>query len=176
MASLPTHAFTAAVLCRCFFPVRLPQGLIWLAALLAVLPDADVIAFAFGIPYGAPLGHRGFTHSLAFAGLAAVFTAWVAFRHSISRGERVRVVACLFLACASHGLLDALTDGGLGVAFFAPLDNRRYFFPVTPLRVSPIGLRAFFGPWGAAVLLSEFLWVWIPGLAILGVAEYHRRR
>ena len=43
----------------------------------------------------------------------------------------------LFLAIASHGLLDAFTDGGLGVAFFAPFDSTRYFFPVTPIEVSP---------------------------------------
>ncbi len=176
MASLPTHAFTAAVLCRCFFPVRVPSGLIWLAVLLAVLPDADVIAFALGIPYQDPFGHRGFTHSLAFAVLAAGLTARAGFRSPLGSEQRVRIVACLFLACASHGLLDALTDGGLGVAFFWPLDNTRYFFPVTPLRVSPIGLRAFFSPWGAAVLLSEFLWVWIPGLAVLALTLYYRRR
>lgn len=32
------------------------------AALLAVLPDLDVISFGLGIPYGAKLGHRGFSH------------------------------------------------------------------------------------------------------------------
>ena len=35
----------------------------------------------------------------------------------------------LFLSTASHGVLDALTDGGLGVAFFSPFDQTRYFFP-----------------------------------------------
>ena len=33
---------------------------------LALLPDADVIAFKLGIPYSAPWGHRGATHSLLF--------------------------------------------------------------------------------------------------------------
>jgi inner membrane protein len=36
-------------------------------AVCAALPDIDVIGFRFGIDYGALLGHRGFTHSLAFA-------------------------------------------------------------------------------------------------------------
>jgi hypothetical protein len=49
-----------------------------------------------------------------------------------------------FLATASHGLLDAMTDGGLGVAFFSPFDKHRYFFPWTPIRVSPIGLTRLF--------------------------------
>jgi hypothetical protein len=35
----------------------------------------------------------------------------------------------LFLATAGHGLLDAMTNGGLGLAFFSPFDNHRYFLP-----------------------------------------------
>ena len=30
-------------------------------------PDLDVLAFAFGIPYAHDFGHRGATHSIAFA-------------------------------------------------------------------------------------------------------------
>ena len=44
---------------------------------------------------------------------------------------------------ASHGVLDALTDGGPGVAFLAPFDDTRYFFPWRPIRVSPLW-RGFF--------------------------------
>lgn len=33
-----------------------------------------------------------------------------------------------------------LTDGGLGVAFFSPFDNKRYFLPWRPIRVSPISV------------------------------------
>ena len=67
-----------------------------------------------------------------------------------------------FLAAASHGVLDAMTDGGLGVAFFSPIDNSRYFFPWTPVRVAPIGVTRFFTARGWAVLQSELVWVWIP--------------
>ena len=49
---------------------------------------------------------------------------------------RVATFAFLFLCTMSHALLDALTDGGLGVAFFSPFSNERYFFPWTPIRVS----------------------------------------
>src|SRR4029453_1542755 len=41
---------------------------------LSMLPDADVIGFSLGVPYEAAWGHRGATHSFAFAvivGLAA---------------------------------------------------------------------------------------------------------
>ena len=77
--------------------------------------------------------------------------------------------AFLFVCTMSHGVLDAMTNGGLGVAFFAPFHNERYFFPWTPIRVSPIGV-GFFSARGLATLRSELLWVWGPCViaAILG--------
>lgn len=59
-----------------------------------------------------------------------------------------------------------MTDGGLGVAFFAPIDNHRYCLPWTPIRVSPIGVGRFFGARGLAVLQSEFLWIWVPTMVL----------
>ena len=66
-------------------------------------------------------------------------------------------VDILFPRQASHGLLDAMTDGGPGVAFFAPFANRRYFLPWTPIRVSPT-----FTSRGTAVIRSELFWIWVP--------------
>ena len=75
-----------------------------------------------------------------------------------------------FLVTASHGVLDALTDGGLGIAFFAPFDNSRYFFPWTPIKVSPIGISEFFTAYGMKVLVSELVWVGIPvGAGLIGI-------
>jgi inner membrane protein len=66
------------------------------------------------------------------------------------------------MATLSHGVLDALTDGGLGVAFFSPIDQSRYFFPVRPIRVSSMSIRDLLGPHGIEVLASEIQWVWVP--------------
>jgi hypothetical protein len=41
-----------------------------------------------------------------------------------------------------------MTDGGLGAAFFAPFDNKRYFLPWRPIQVSPISVHRFFTPRG----------------------------
>ena len=38
-----------------------------LAAICSIIPDVDVIAFKFDIPYESQWGHRGFTHSLVLA-------------------------------------------------------------------------------------------------------------
>jgi inner membrane protein len=72
-------------------------------------------------------------------------------------------------------VLDAATDGGLGVALLAPFDAERVFFPFRPIAVSPIGASAFVSARGAAVLASELLWIWLP-FALLGLALWRRGR
>jgi len=143
----------------------------WLAACaVSVLPDADAILHYLGVPYSHPLGHRGFWHSLVFAALVAgVMTVW------LFRERRWRVFLFLFVVGASHGVLDAMTDGGLGVAFFAPLDNARYFLPWRPLVVPPIAIAPFFSAWGVEVLASEIVYVWLPLAGSLLIVETVRR-
>ena len=68
-----------------------------------------------------------------------------------------------------------MTTGGLGVAFFAPFDDTRYFFPWRPIPVSPIGVRRFFGERGLAVLAGELLWVWLPAAAVAALSWRMRR-
>jgi inner membrane protein len=157
MSTIFTHALTGAALAA--IAEDAPGGrTVTAAALCAVLPDADAIGYMLGVPYGALFGHRGFVHSLAFAALLAGLITFVFFR-----GERPLLHFLLFFAAtASHGILDAMTDGGLGVAFFSPFDTTRYFLPFRPLEVPPIGIRPFFSRWGLSVLKSEVLWVWLP--------------
>jgi inner membrane protein len=47
------------------------------------------------------------------------------------------------MVAVSHGLLDAMTDGGLGVALLWPWTPQRIFFPWRPIPVAPIGLHLF---------------------------------
>jgi inner membrane protein len=69
-----------------------------------------------------------------------------------------------------------LTNGGLGVAVFAPFSNHRYFFPWHPIQVSPIGIHHFFSEWGLRVLLSELLYVFIPGLVWIFLMSWIKRK
>ena len=112
----------------------------WTVALilLSFLPDADVLAFRFGIPYGAPFGHRGAFHSPAFAPLVGL-ALWALAKALGMRALPIALTGALVLA--SHGLLDALTDGGKGVALVWPFGNERYFAPWRPIPVAPIGAR-----------------------------------
>jgi inner membrane protein len=146
-----------------------------MAASCSLIPDLDIIGFRFGIPYGDFWGHRGFRYSLLFAALLASTVVIVGFRRIEPGLGRFALWVYFFLATASHGFLDAMTDGGLGVAFFAPFDVHRYLLPWTPIRVSPIGFARFFTDRGLAVLPSELLWIWLPA-AILAVSAWLLRR
>jgi inner membrane protein len=146
-----------------------------IAAVCAMLPDIDVAGLRLGVPYESLFGHRGFTHSILFASLVALAVALPLWNRG-KTGESLQVLACLFVAALSHGLLDALTNGGLGVAFFAPFDDTRYFFPVTPIEVSPLSASAFLTSRGVSVLSSEIVWVWCPAIVVAAVARLTRCR
>jgi inner membrane protein len=111
-----------------------------------------VIAFGLGIPYGAPFGHRGASHSLAAALLVAVIVAWFT-----PPDRRVRTGFLAFAVVASHGLLDALTDGGRGVALLFPASNERFFAPFRPIPVAPIG-PGLLSRRGLYVMAVEAVW------------------
>jgi inner membrane protein len=119
---------------------------------LSLAPDLDVIAFRFGIPYGAPFGHRGAAHSICFALGIASFAALA----SRNGGPRLLLWSLCVAVAVSHGLLDTLTDGGLGVALLWPFSNRRYFAAWRPIPVAPIGRRMLTGR-GLRVVLTEAL-------------------
>ncbi len=126
---------------------------------LSLAPDLDVIAFQFGIPYSAPFGHRGAAHSIC-AALALAFVAAFVTRLSPEQVDGGQTRTRLWLLCTivavSHGLLDTLTDGGLGIALLWPLSNHRYFAPWTPIPVAPIGARMLTGR-GLGVVMTEAL-------------------
>jgi len=169
MASAFSHAVAALSIGTCFYRPETPKR-VWAAgALCSILPDIDVIGFRLGIPYGSLWGHRGFTHSLLFAVLLSGTAAEILRRRKNLGIGQFALFGYLSIATASHGVLDAMTNGGLGVAFFSPFDNRRYFLPWRPIRVSPISLHRFFSGRGYAVLRNELLWIWVPAFVFAAV-------
>jgi inner membrane protein len=132
-----------------------------LGMLCSALPDLDVIGLYVGIQYGDVWGHRGMTHSVVFAALLAGILVGVWYRSRPAAGM-AGLFLYFFLCTASHGVLDAMTNGGLGVAFFSPFDTTRYFFPLRPVLVSPIGVSEFFTEYGVRILASEAIWIWVP--------------
>ena len=123
---------------------------------LAALPDLDFLGRHFGARYGTDWGHRGFTHSFAFAAVLALLVGLAAGRAGL---PRLLTGTFAFLALASHGLLDTLTDGTNGPALLWPFTSTRFQAPVRPLLTALLWL-AYFGSAGLRSLLRELLLFW----------------
>jgi inner membrane protein len=141
----------------------------WILSLTcSILPDADVIGYRWlYIPSYHFLGHRGFFHSPFFAALLSILIVCTFYRKEVIFSNRWwKYLLYFFILAASHGLLDAFTNGGNGIALLSPFTNSRYFFPWTPIEVSPLSIKAFLSQRGLTVLISELLWIWAPCLFI----------
>lgn len=149
---------TVAVSKRHWFRISL------LSIFCSVAPDFDSIGFRLGIPYHHWLGHRGFFHSILFAVILGLMATL--FIIGIEKSSKMRFLYfCVFFACGlSHDVLDAMTNGGLGVAFFSPLSEQRFFLPWRPIEVSPLSLKRFLTQRGIEVIKSEFIWIIMPSL------------
>lgn len=171
-----THAVVGASL-----STALPERLRGIRAavvlgVLAMTPDLDIVGFFLGVPYSNTYGHRGLSHSLAFALLiaAALVVLAIVFR-VLPTNHRLRAFLVAAAATGSHGLLDMATNGGMGVGILMPMLPYRVFFPFRPIEVSPISPGRFLTD-GAPVLASEFIWVWIPIMFIVASVWVWRHR
>jgi inner membrane protein len=175
MPSIFSHAIFASAVGSAYTaePMAMPRRYWVLTSACAMLPDADAIGFAFGVRYDSMLGHRGLTHSIAFALFVGFVVGMFAFEKRSTGPGKFQLVLYFTFVTLSHPLLDALTNGGRGVALLAPFSAERYFFPFRPIEVSPIGMQ-FFSERGLAVLLSEVIWVWLPALLIYMTARMYR--
>jgi inner membrane protein len=176
MPSIISHAAVAVAADVAFAPRGAPSYFWSFSIICSVIPDVDGIGFFFGIPYNHVFGHRGFFHSPFFGLLLSVFLVSVFFCNLETFSKQwFFYILFFFLLSSSHGILDAFTNGGLGVALLSPFDNTRYFFPWRPIMVSPIGIEPFLSRWGLAVIKSELLWVWLPSFLMVVIAYIFRR-
>ena len=114
----------------------------------AALPDVDAIGRPFGHGDIAALGgHRAVTHSVFFALAVAAVIALVTTRHEFE-SSRWRIGAYAAAVVLSHGLLDAFTTYGAGVAFLAPVSPQRWKSPWHPF----------------TDLTSEVVLIWLPAV------------
>jgi len=169
MATPLSHLAVPLALTVALGPELVPPGLLVLALACALLPDLDALGLWLGIPYEHALGHRGFTHSLPFA--LALAGAGTLLAPAVGAQPAVAFFV-LAASAASHGLVDGMTNGGLGIAFFSPFSKRRHFLPWRVIEVSPLRPSALFSRRGLCVLRSELRWVWMPCgvLALAGLA------
>ena len=157
-------------------PDSIPKRYWVCAGVCAAFPDVDWLWSFRGLPYDHWLAHRGVTHSLIFAAALAAAVTWLILRPRAPTRARTRLWAGLALATASHGLFDAMSTYGAGIAFFLPLSTKRFFLPWRP--ISGAG-----GPHEGGVALTvvtvfsrELLWVWLPSALLALIVRWWRRR
>jgi inner membrane protein len=131
---------------------RCTWGTLLAFAVLAALPDLDVVAVALGARDAGAIGHRGASHSLfmavaigLIAGLLAKRVGW----------PMLRTTVAVTLAVASHGILDAFGEGGRGIPLLWPFSEARFHSPWRVLPDAPRGLKLLSRP-GFIDLALEF--------------------
>jgi inner membrane protein len=164
MATILTHMVIPCAIRIIAGKKKVPGMLLFYACVASILPDIDVLSFKLAIPYESDLGHRGISHSFSFAILIGVFGSMVSRYLGCSK---LTAFLVLFVSTLSHPLMDALTNGGHGVALLWPISSERFFFPWQPIEVSPIGLKLFFSERGLKVMMSEFVTIWLPCLSVV---------
>jgi inner membrane protein len=172
MPTILTHPVVPLALAVALGSSVIPKRLLMVGIVATILPDFDVIAFRLGIAYSHDFGHRGVTHSLFFALFIGLLV--MPFNKALQSTRKI-VFVFTALCAASHGLLDMLTNGGLGVAFFWPFSSERYFLPLQVVQVSPISLSKVFSPAMLNVFKSEALWLWLPAASVALLAFLTRR-
>ncbi|MGN7767672.1 metal-dependent hydrolase [Stenotrophomonas sp. 22692] len=192
MPSIITHAAVPLALWCAADRDRIPAWLLAAGVVAAMLPDADVLAFALHIPYADAFGHRGASHSLLFACVLAALAAvwaffgsgrpWSAPHSSGSRRPWSAVSRQPRLAPTQRGPTLASTVQAAVFVFICaashPLLDAMTSGGLGVALAWPWSEQRFFAPWrpirvspfapqffsarGIATLLSELRWVWLP--------------
>ena len=175
MATPFAHAFVACTLGKCFYEGRQPVKFWLISAFCANAPDLDMIFYWFRLaPQSSLLGHRIFFHSISFAVLLGLLITIIFFREIKTYSKPwYKTWIFLTIATASHGILDALTYWGPGIAFFSPFDNTGYLCPCAP--VPATGPSTFFTPRIIIHLACEIVWFWGGSLVILAIVILFRK-
>lgn len=171
MPSLFGHAVAGLAITAVCHGDKLPRRTWSLAAFCAMAPDLDWFVSLGNIHRGHVLNHRGAAHSLFAAFLIAAVVFLLAFRKGQRRGD---VWLCLTVAALSHGLLDACTAGGVGVALFMPFSKTRWACLWQPGHVAPLPLCREHTYTFLASLLDEARWIGIPALVVAGCSRLVR--
>ena len=109
------------------------RWLIVFGALVAVVPDLDVVIYLLLSPEGMAI-HRGLSHSVAFALASAALGTLCCFR--ILSASVHMILLALAFAALTHPLLDYLMGAGPPIAFLSPLLNHGSLLPVVAMPVA----------------------------------------
>ena len=123
MASIFSHAIAAGALGTVRYPKKQVLKYFLLGVFCSVFPDVDVATLDLGVPYEHPFGHRGFPLFVVCLPARAFIVRIFYSEHKFMSPAALTTGFYFFCCGVSHSILDAMTNGGKGVAFFAPFDK-----------------------------------------------------
>src|SRR5262245_18312373 len=103
MCSVLTHPAVTIALSSVFPREDLSSSVLHFGAACSGIADLDVIGFKFGIRPPHMLGHRGLTHSIAFAAVLGAVLTYAFFRHN--HPHPCVIFLFLFVSTLSHALV-----------------------------------------------------------------------
>jgi inner membrane protein len=138
MATIFSHSIAALAFGK-VFPWEGKRTTFWiLTAVCAALPDIDVIGFRFGVHYSDMLGHRGLTHSLAFAFIVGCLVALIVFHDvKIFSTDWWKIAIYFFIVTASTACLMRLQTADLASPSLRLLAMNGISFPGVRLKFHP---------------------------------------
>ena len=166
-----THLVLGATIGVTFSPKHRTTQMMLAGSALQVLPDADVLANLGTSPEAALLIHRGFTHSILFAFLCALFlSAWLPHSRTLNRSPGYWLLFSL-TQLLTHDLLDSFN--AYGTALFIPFSFERIsfhsLFVIDPLFSIVPGIAVLLALWFRRKVLFRVV---IPFLALIWCVCY----
>jgi inner membrane protein len=155
IAIAPTHALPKSIDRRCFAA----------AVIGSCIPDIDALGPLFDAREPSLFAARGFSHSLVFAAIFTLIVAALFFRSASTRARSI-AIAIVFASTASHGIVDAMSVGDVGVAFFAPFSSTRFFLPLRVIAACPNAPPEHIGAWIKLLAANELLFILAPAFLI----------
>ena len=77
------------------------------------------------------------------------------------------LLAVLTVSLLSHSLLDSVTTGGRALAGCGRGQMNAFSLPRQVIKVAPFALSRYTTPYGHQVIISELMWVWLPGMVLM---------
>lgn len=179
-----THAALGGSLGLAVGRRRLGRRAIAVGAVVAMSPDADIIAGWLGGPFANLLYHRGLTHSILFApvvGPALGYALWWLHRRwapsaaaAASPDQRATWIALAVVALITHPLLDVITH--YGTQLLAPLSDHRFALPALPV-IDPVmtlllGVPAVVGAFAVRRSRGSVVFAWVGMILAYAYAMY----
>lgn len=136
MPMTTTHALLPIAVAVAVARRPVPWKLVVVASIAAAAPDVDsIFKKLVSIQSHSLWDHRGATHSL-FTALSAGLLA--AAMHRLLQVRALTAGVVVAAAMASHGLLDMMARGGLGVAYLWPVSSARLIADWQWIHTAPV--------------------------------------